>query len=64
MIRSCGCFDIKSLGFVEKTISLQGIIKGVEETPYEGGIFELDIKIGESYPFKAPTVTVNLCGIM
>ncbi|CCG28292.1 UBC core domain-containing protein [Caenorhabditis elegans] len=35
---------------------LKGIIKGVEETPYEGGIFELDIKIGESYPFKAPTV--------
>jgi len=31
-------------------------ITGPPETPYEGGKFYLDIKIPDSYPFKAPEV--------
>merc|ERR1719464_841210 len=32
-------------------------IEGPEGTPYEGGLFYLDIKFGEKYPFVAPKVT-------
>lgn len=34
----------------------KGSIVGPEGTPYEGGIFYLDIKIPKEYPFKAPKV--------
>uniref|UniRef100_A0A1I7TR33 UBIQUITIN_CONJUGAT_2 domain-containing protein n=1 Tax=Caenorhabditis tropicalis TaxID=1561998 RepID=A0A1I7TR33_9PELO len=37
-------------------MNLKGIIKGVEGTPYEGGTFELEIKIGTDYPYKPPTI--------
>lgn len=31
-------------------------IFGPEKTPYESGIFKLEIKFGESYPFKPPEI--------
>ena len=34
----------------------KGTIIGPEDTPYEGGIFKLDIQISMDYPFKAPRV--------
>jgi ubiquitin-conjugating enzyme E2 D/E len=34
-----------------------GTIIGPEKTPYEGGLFKLEIRIPVNYPFKAPTVT-------
>ena len=40
-------------------------ITGPEGTPYEGGVFTLDITIPSEYPFKAPEVGVNeyiVCG--
>ena len=33
---------------------LRGKIKGSSGTPYEGGIFEIDIKIPQQYPFVPP----------
>lgn len=33
---------------------LKGIIKGPEDTPYSGGIFEVEIKIPSEYPFIPP----------
>eukprot|EP00594_Rhizosolenia_setigera_P001268 CAMPEP_0178949358 /NCGR_PEP_ID=MMETSP0789-20121207/5995_1 /TAXON_ID=3005 /ORGANISM="Rhizosolenia setigera, Strain CCMP 1694" /LENGTH=186 /DNA_ID=CAMNT_0020629849 /DNA_START=125 /DNA_END=685 /DNA_ORIENTATION=+ len=33
---------------------LKGKIKGSEGTPYEGGVFEIEIKIPSQYPFVPP----------
>ncbi|KAK2155165.1 hypothetical protein LSH36_247g03151 [Paralvinella palmiformis] len=35
---------------------LRGEIQGPPETPYEGGMYILDIKIPETYPFNPPKV--------
>ena len=35
---------------------LRGEISGPPDTPYEGGLFVLDIKIPETYPFNPPKV--------
>jgi len=36
-----------------------GRLKGPEDTPYAGGIFTVDIKIPDQYPFAPPKVTFN-----
>mmetsp|Transcript_26688 Transcript_26688/g.32401 ORF Transcript_26688/g.32401 Transcript_26688/m.32401 type:complete len:192 (+) Transcript_26688:368-943(+) len=33
---------------------LHGILKGPESTPYEGGVFKIDIEVTPSYPFEPP----------
>lgn len=33
---------------------LKGTILGPEGTPYEGGVFEIDIDIPKQYPFEPP----------
>jgi len=33
---------------------LKGKIKGPVDTPYEGGIFKVDIEIPDKYPFEPP----------
>ena len=37
-------------------VDLRGRISGPPDTPYEGGVFLLDIKIPETYPFNPPKV--------
>lgn len=39
---------------------LRGEIMGPPDTPYEGGIFHLEIKIPETYPFNPPLVSCLL----
>lgn len=34
--------------------NLVGLIKGPESSPYDGGIFKVDIEITPSYPFEPP----------
>lgn len=31
-------------------------IRGPEDTPYESGVFKLDIKFPKEYPFKLPSI--------
>ena len=33
---------------------LTGTVLGPKDTPYEGGIFKVDIKLTDEYPFEAP----------
>lgn len=33
---------------------LKGTIQGPSGTPYEGGVYEIDIHIGQQYPFEPP----------
>lgn len=35
----------------------EGVIFGPTETPYEGGVFFLDIHIPQNYPFAPPQIT-------
>ncbi|XP_063699220.1 ubiquitin-conjugating enzyme E2-22 kDa [Culicoides brevitarsis] len=44
--------DIINDNFTE----LRGEIAGPPDTPYEGGIFKLEIKVPETYPFNPPKV--------
>ena len=37
---------------------LKGEIVGPPETPYDGGVFQLDIVIPETYPFNPPKVCI------
>lgn len=32
----------------------KGYIKGPEDTPYEGGFFQIDITMPPEYPYKPP----------
>ena len=33
------------------------LLRGPNETPYEGGVFQLSIKCGQEYPLAPPTIT-------
>ena len=35
---------------------LKGVFPGPPDSPYEGGTFEVDIKIPDNYPFKSPVM--------
>ena len=35
----------------------KGVIYGPDDTPYSGGIFNIDIKIPDDYPYRPPVVT-------
>merc|ERR1719453_91615 len=37
----------------------QAMLEGPAESPYEGGMFEIDIAFPSEYPFKAPKVKFN-----
>uniref|UniRef100_S4PHK9 Ubiquitin conjugating enzyme 4 n=3 Tax=Pararge aegeria TaxID=116150 RepID=S4PHK9_9NEOP len=40
----------------ESWTELQGTIAGPPDTPYEGGTFQLEIKVPETYPFNPPKI--------
>ncbi|XP_043479550.1 ubiquitin-conjugating enzyme E2 T-like [Leptopilina heterotoma] len=40
----------------DKLDNLTAVIIGPNGTPYEGGLFQLDVNISERYPFEPPSV--------
>ena len=49
-----GCFDVGPIG--EDLYQWKAFMVGPQQTPYAGGIFELEIKLSKDYPFKPPKV--------
>jgi len=43
-------------GNIYGAMNLKGQFRGPPYTPYEGGVFVLDIKIARDYPFKPPDI--------
>mmetsp|Transcript_5875 Transcript_5875/g.8641 ORF Transcript_5875/g.8641 Transcript_5875/m.8641 type:complete len:112 (+) Transcript_5875:57-392(+) len=41
----------------ESILRWTALIRGPPDTPYEGGIFQLNIKVGGDYPLAPPTIT-------
>lgn len=51
--------DRESSGVFAETVGdslthLRGVVQGPEDSPYEGGVFEVDIRIPPGYPFEPP----------
>ncbi|OIR57980.1 MAG: ubiquitin conjugating enzyme E2 [Amphiamblys sp. WSBS2006] len=40
----------------DNIMSWKGIIRGPEGTPYEGGVFQVEISFTEEFPFSSPRV--------
>ena len=49
------CFEIYATD-LEDFSSVQGTIYGPIDTPYEGGVFTIEINLPKDYPFKPPRV--------
>ena len=48
--------DIKLFQMTEDFSEYKALIKGPQDTLYEGGTFELSIQVCEDYPFKPPKI--------
>ena len=47
-------YEYKAGRIMEKEAELFSEITGPEDSPYEGGIFELDLSVTDRYPFEPP----------
>ncbi|KAJ3385980.1 citrate synthase [Entophlyctis sp. JEL0112] len=55
LLKSNDPHECQKVEMIGDTIThLKGSFKGPEGTPYEGGVFEVDIRISQEYPFKPP----------
>ncbi len=52
-------YDGVTIGAVVDADHWKGKIKGPSGTPYEGGSFQIDIKIPPEYPFQPPTMSFD-----
>lgn len=54
---------LKTLYYIEacesNVLNLKGYIIGPPDTPYEGGRYDLEMNIPESYPFSPPKVSID-----
>lgn len=60
------CFDIfednwktsTTTGSLSNPRNFTILIKGPEKTPYQGGLFEINVKLDEKYPMDPPKITM------
>lgn len=50
--------ELSSGGNLKK---LRGYIDGPTDSPYQGGLFEIDIELMDDYPFSPPKVLAGSC---
>lgn len=57
-IQSDNLSNIKAspVGNGDDLTHLKGSFKGPPGTPYEGGTFQIDVRLASDYPFKPPTM--------
>ena len=53
---NCSGGPVESDGSIKNLMHWKATITGPEESPYEGGIFNLDIVFPDNYPFKPPKI--------
>lgn len=51
--------NISAKPITEDNIKWEGIIIGPDNTPYSGGIFNLDISLPSDYPYKPPIIKMK-----
>lgn len=57
-----GVGDVKTIGPIgDNLLEWRAKFYGPEDSPYEGGIFSVDIKFPISYPLEAPTIKFRTC---
>lgn len=61
-VSTFGVTGIKSIGPKgDNILQWSAKLSGPRNTPYEGGVFSLDIEFPDSYPFRAPRVKFRTC---
>lgn len=61
-VSTYGITDVKSIAPLgDNLLEWRAKFYGPEDSPYEGGLFTIDISFPQDYPFSAPSVKFRTC---